>query len=63
VRGKRPEISGYEGAAEHLQTVWIAARASLRSVLDQVTLADVVNGSLPDKVRDLAAEPGAWLPR
>ena len=47
VRGEPPEDLDYEGAAEHLQTVWIAVRASLRSVLDDLTLADVVAGRMP----------------
>jgi Rrf2 family protein len=34
IRGHRPETTTYGGAAEHLQTVWIAVRASLRRVLD-----------------------------
>src|SRR3712207_4145623 len=51
VRGEPPERVAYEGAAEHLQEVWIAVRASLRSVLDDVTLADVVAGRLPARVR------------
>jgi len=29
-------------------------------VLEQVSLADIVEGSLPAIVRDLAAEPDAW---
>src|SRR6201999_2680565 len=32
VRGEPPEEMAYSGSAEHLQTVWIAVRASLRSV-------------------------------
>lgn len=63
VRGERPEQARYEGAAEHLQTLWIALRAALRIVLDDVTLADVLSGRLPDRVRDLVAEPGAWTSR
>src|SRR5664280_2795850 len=35
IRGLRPEAANYEGAAEHLQAVWVAVRASLRSVLDR----------------------------
>src|SRR5271168_3837750 len=34
VRGERPESATYEGAARHLQDVWIAVRASLRAVLE-----------------------------
>lgn len=63
VRGLRPEKASYEGPAEHLNQVWVAVRASLRSVLDEVTLADVVTGKLPARIRRLAADPEAWLPR
>jgi Rrf2 family protein len=63
IRGVRPESAGYNGEAEHLQTVWVAVRASLRGVLDEVTLADVLSGSLPSHVRTLAGAPGAWAPR
>ncbi len=63
IRGLRPEDARYLGAAEHLQTVWIAVRASLRSVLDEVSIADVVRGELPVHVRDLAAPPEAWTQR
>jgi Rrf2 family protein len=63
VRGVRPESTAYAGEAEHLQTVWVAVRASLRAVLDEVTLADVLAGDLPPHVRTLAGSPGAWAPR
>ena len=42
VRGLRPEATTYEGAAERLQDVWVAVRASLRNVLEHITLEDVV---------------------
>ena len=41
VRGERPEEIEYAGSAEPLQRVWIALRANLRGVLENVTLADV----------------------
>lgn len=63
VRGRRPEDAAYEGAAKHLQDVWIAVRVSLRGVLDEVTLADVASGQLPDKVWELGREPDAWKAR
>jgi Rrf2 family protein len=63
VRGEPPESVSYDGAAEHLQTVWIAVRASLRSVLDDLTLAEVVEGRLPQKVQRLTEQPDAWLRR
>jgi Rrf2 family protein len=47
VQGRRPEEAHYEGAATHLQLVWIAVRSSLRSVLEGFTLADVLAGDLP----------------
>jgi Rrf2 family protein len=62
IRGQRPEAVDYSGAAAHLSEVWIAVRASLRSVLEHVTLADLVSGSLPAVVVDLAREPEAWQP-
>jgi hypothetical protein len=46
-----------------LVDVWIALRASLRSVLDAVTLADIAAGTLPDVVRAAVADPANWEPR
>ena len=63
VRGLRPEAAAYEGAAEHLQAVWVAVRASLRSVLDEVTIADIVSGDLPEDVIRLTDDPRAWQSR
>ena len=63
VRGQRPEDLAYQGASEHLRDVWIALRASMRHVLEQTSLADVAAGSLPDEVRTLLTEPGAWQRR
>jgi Rrf2 family protein len=44
----------YAGAAEPLKEVWMAVRASLRSVLESVTLRDLAKGRLPARVRSLA---------
>ena len=63
IRGLRPEDTTYTGAAEHLQEVWVAVRASLRLVLEEVTLADVASGGLPEVVTTLAGNPDAWAPR
>src|SRR5207248_7155865 len=38
VRGQAPEVLDYPGSAEKLRDVWIALRANVRSVLEQVTL-------------------------
>ncbi|MGH8860691.1 MAG: RrF2 family transcriptional regulator [Jatrophihabitantaceae bacterium] len=63
VRGLRPHETTYEGVAAHLPAVWIAVRTSLRKVLDETTLAQVLSGKLPAAVRRLVDEPDAWLPR
>jgi len=62
VRGVRSEQVAYQGTAEPLRDVWVAVRASLRSVLEQVTLADLVSRELPENVRALADDPDAWAP-
>jgi Rrf2 family protein len=62
VRGFRPEAAHYDGAAEHLQEVWVAVRASLRSVLEGVSLAQVASGKLPASVARLTSDPDAWAP-
>jgi DNA-binding IscR family transcriptional regulator len=46
-----------------LQQVWIAVRASLRSVLEAVTIADLTSGSLPEHVVALNSNPEAWAVR
>ncbi len=63
VRGERPEQARYDGAAEHLQTVWVALRAAVRNVLDEVSLADVLHGDFPPHVKALVDTPDAWSPR
>ena len=63
VRGLRPHETRYEGVAEHLPTVWVAVRASLRQVLDETSLEQVLTGSLPTSVRVLAEAPDAWQNR
>jgi Rrf2 family protein len=44
--GEPPENVTYPGPAEPLRRVWIALRASGPTVLETVTLADVVSGEL-----------------
>ena len=61
VSGQRPETLDFKGRSEPLREVWVAVRASLRGVLEQVTLADVAAGELPDNVRALTSEPDAWV--
>ena len=61
VRGSRPETVAYPGPAARLQDVWIAMRANLRAVLEEVTLADVAAGELPESVLRLTENPDAWV--
>jgi Rrf2 family protein len=63
VRGGPPEDATYPGAATALPRVWIAVRASLRNVVEHVTLADVAAGRLPKKIDQLAEDPEAWVTR
>jgi Rrf2 family protein len=60
VHGGRPEDIAYEGVASGLQQIWVALRASVRAVLEEVTLADIVDGTVPASVMDLARAPDAW---
>lgn len=46
----------YEAPAESLPLVWMAIRASLRRVLETVTVADLASGDLPADVLELAEE-------
>ena len=50
VRGAGPEEIRYQGTAAPLQRVWVALRTNIRSVLETVTLADVVADELPATV-------------
>ena len=60
VRDARPSDLEYGGAAASLLHVWVALRVNVRSVLEQVSLADLAAGTVPDVVRRLTAEDGAW---
>jgi Rrf2 family protein len=62
VRGVRPEELEYHGAAAALREVFVALRASIRTVLEDVTLADVASGELPARVRELVRDREAWSP-
>jgi Rrf2 family protein len=60
VGGRRPEDVEFKGTAEPLRDVWIAVRASVRRVLEEVSLGDVASGRVPSRVAELTADPGAW---
>jgi Rrf2 family protein len=63
VRGEKPEDLAYVGSAESLRAVWVALRASLREVLEQVTLAEVAEGKLPADITRRTDDPEAWKRR
>jgi Rrf2 family protein len=63
VRGAPPEEAEYAGASEALLRVWIAVRANLRKVVEEVTVADVAEGRLPKAIDRLAEDPEAWVTR
>lgn len=63
VRGEAPEQLDYVGPAKPLERVWLATRASLRSVLEDVTLDDIARDHLPARVDDLLDDPEAWSRR
>jgi Rrf2 family protein len=63
VHGLPPEEIAYPGAAQPLKTVWVATRAALRSVLEEVTVADIAGDRLPARLEDLLTDPTAWARR
>src|SRR5689334_18104703 len=63
VRGLSPDQLDYPGAGEKLRDVWVALRASVRNVLEQVSLADVARGELPPHVAELTQDADAWVRR
>jgi Rrf2 family protein len=63
VAGTRPEALELTGSAAPLRDVWVSVRSSLRAVLEHVTVADVVAGSLPPEVVELTEDEDAWTPR
>jgi Rrf2 family protein len=61
VRGEPPESVAYGGAAQALGKLWVAVRANLRAVLEEVTVADVAAGDLPEIVDEITSDPAAWV--
>ena len=60
VAGLRPESVTYPPGAEALPDVWLEARTQLRSVLDQITFADLVERSA--ELRERRAPTAAGTP-
>jgi Rrf2 family protein len=62
VAGTRPDALELTGSAAPLRDVWVSLRSSIREVLERVTVADVVNGSLPADVLARTRSRDAWAP-
>lgn len=62
VYGIRPEAVAYNESARGLKLVWIAARDSLREVLEQVSIRDLADGALPEDVLARTRNEDAWRP-
>src|SRR5262249_12449017 len=60
VQSTPPEAIKYSGNSESLRDVWVAVRASLRSVLEAVTLARLARGTPPAVAEELTSQPDAW---
>jgi Rrf2 family protein len=60
VRGVRPSETEFPPPAAPLRDVWVAVRASLRAILEEVTLADIVARKLPAVVEEWTSREGAW---
>lgn len=58
-----PEDLHYAGAAERLRDVWVAVRANLRGVLENISLAEVASGNLPWRIDAILNDPEAWVKR
>ena len=63
IQDQAPESTRYPGHAEGLTDVWIAVRASLRRVLEEVTVADLRDGNIPEEVLELTHDEGARVTR
>ncbi len=63
VRGERPESLKYSGSSKHLTKAWIAVRSSLRAVLEEISLTQVLEGKFPNKISKELSNPDAWARR
>ena len=60
VAGMRPETVSYPPGAEALPDVWLQARTELRSVLENVTFADLVQRSRARRRSRSRPQGGRW---
>jgi Rrf2 family protein len=59
VRGFAPEEIDYAGPVKHVADVWIATRASLRNVLENISIADIISGDFDVSISKLLNEKDA----
>ncbi len=59
----RPDQLNYSGHTAALRDVWVAVRAYIRDVLDEVSVAEVCRGELPPVVTRQSERIDAWVPR
>jgi len=63
VAGHAPEHTEYRGAAVRLRDTWVALRASVRGVLENISIADIAEDELPAAVAALIGDEDAWVRR
>jgi Rrf2 family protein len=63
VAGHAPEDMEYHGSTMRLRDTWVAVRASVRGVLEGITLADIASDHLPDSISSLLDGTDAWVRR
>ena len=63
VAGHAPEDMEYQGSTMRLRDTWVAVRASVRGVLEGITLDDIASDHLPDSISRLLDGSDAWVRR
>ena len=63
VAGHAPEDMEYHGSTMRLRDTWVAVRASVRGVLEGITLADIASDHLPESISSLLDGTDAWVRR
>src|SRR3712207_7005631 len=63
VAGHAPEDMEYQGSTMRLRDTWVAVRASVRRVLEGITLDDIASDHLPESIANLLDGTDAWVRR
>ncbi len=63
VRGVRPHELAAAGEPDYLVGLWVAVRSVIRSVLEDVTIADLAERELRPNVQALIDDAAAWQTR